>query len=137
MGQVYDIVKDRRVYSIDVDSTVLEGARFMMEHSIGALPVLRDGEIVGILTRHHEPRGRGRSYAGNYQDCRGDDRESESDQRRRNHRELPVPDARIWLPTFADYGWQTAEGLGVIAGHPSALRRAKRIRCPPRRQLSK
>jgi CBS domain-containing protein len=50
MGQVYDIVKDRRVYSIDVDSTVLEGARFMMEHSIGALPVLRDGEIVGIFS---------------------------------------------------------------------------------------
>src|SRR5580692_1815490 len=50
MGQVYDIVKDRRVYSIDVDSTVLEGARFMMEHSIGALPVLRDGEIVGIVS---------------------------------------------------------------------------------------
>ena len=50
MGQVYDIVKDRRVYSIDAESTVLEAARFMMEHSIGALPVLRDGEIVGIFS---------------------------------------------------------------------------------------
>jgi CBS domain-containing protein len=50
MGQVYDIVKDRRVYSIDANSTVLEAARFMMEHSIGALPVLRDGEIVGIFS---------------------------------------------------------------------------------------
>src|ERR1700674_1086267 len=50
MGQVYDIVKDRRVYSIDVDSTVLEAARFMMEHSIGALPVLRNGEVVGIFS---------------------------------------------------------------------------------------
>jgi CBS domain-containing protein len=50
MDQVYDIVKDRRVYSIDVNSTVLEAARFMMEHSIGALPVLRDGEIVGIFS---------------------------------------------------------------------------------------
>jgi CBS domain-containing protein len=50
MGQVYEIVKDRRVYSIDVNSTVLEAARFMMEHSIGALPVLRDGEIVGIFS---------------------------------------------------------------------------------------
>jgi CBS domain-containing protein len=29
---------------------VLEAARFMMEHSIGALPVLRDGEIVGIFS---------------------------------------------------------------------------------------
>jgi CBS domain-containing protein len=50
MGQVYEIVKDRRVYSIDANSTVLEAARFMMEHSIGALPVLRDGEIVGIFS---------------------------------------------------------------------------------------
>ena len=50
MGQVYDIVKDRRVYSIDASSTVLEAARFMMEHRIGALPVLRDGEIVGIFS---------------------------------------------------------------------------------------
>jgi CBS domain-containing protein len=50
MGQVYDIVKERRVYSIDADSTVLEAARFMMEHRIGALPVLRNGEIVGIFS---------------------------------------------------------------------------------------
>ena len=50
MAQVYDIVKDRRVYSIDANSTVLEAARFMMEHRIGALPVLRDGEIVGIFS---------------------------------------------------------------------------------------
>lgn len=50
MGLVYDIVKDRRVYSIDANSTVLEAARFMMEHRIGALPVLRDGEIVGIFS---------------------------------------------------------------------------------------
>ena len=50
MAQVYEIVKDRRVYSIDANSTVLEAARFMMEHSIGALPVLRDGEIVGIFS---------------------------------------------------------------------------------------
>jgi CBS domain-containing protein len=50
MGQVYDIVKDRRVYSIDANNTVLEAARFMMEHRIGALPVLREGEIVGIFS---------------------------------------------------------------------------------------
>ena len=43
-------MKDRRVYSIDADSTVLEAARFMMEHSIGALPVLRNGDIVGIIS---------------------------------------------------------------------------------------
>jgi CBS domain-containing protein len=50
MSTVYDLVKDRRVYSIDVDKTVLEAARFMMEHGIGALPVLRNGELVGIFS---------------------------------------------------------------------------------------
>ncbi len=50
MAQIYDLVKDRRVYSVDADSSVLEAARFMMEHNIGALPVLRDGELVGIFS---------------------------------------------------------------------------------------
>jgi CBS domain-containing protein len=50
MAPIYDLVKDRRVYSIDADRTVLEGARHMMEHNIGALPVLRNGELVGIFS---------------------------------------------------------------------------------------
>lgn len=50
MGLIYDLVKDRRVYSIDANSTVLEAARFMMEHNIGALPVLRNGELAGIFS---------------------------------------------------------------------------------------
>ncbi len=50
MATINDILKDRRVYSIEADSTVLEAARFMMEHSIGALPVLRNGEMVGIFS---------------------------------------------------------------------------------------
>ena len=50
MATVYDLVKDRRIYSIDAEKTVLEAARFMMEHSIGALPVLRNDELVGIFS---------------------------------------------------------------------------------------
>jgi CBS domain-containing protein len=50
MAYVYELVKDRRVYSIEADRTVLEAARLMMEHSIGALPVLTGGELVGILS---------------------------------------------------------------------------------------
>jgi CBS domain-containing protein len=50
MATVYDLVKDRRTYSIEAEKTVLEAARFMMEHSIGALPVLRDGKLVGIFS---------------------------------------------------------------------------------------
>ena len=50
MALIYDLVKDRKVHSIDADSSVLEAARFMMEHSIGALPVLRKGELAGIVS---------------------------------------------------------------------------------------
>jgi len=45
-----ELVKDRRVYSVDATRTVLEAARFMMEHNIGAVPVMRDGGLVGILS---------------------------------------------------------------------------------------
>src|ERR1700739_2937266 len=50
MSTLRDVVKDRKVYSIDAGRTVLEAARFMMEHSIGALPVLRHGELAGIFS---------------------------------------------------------------------------------------
>ena len=50
MSPIYDLVKDRRVCSIEADSTVLEAARYMMEQRIGALPVLRNGELVGIFS---------------------------------------------------------------------------------------
>jgi CBS domain-containing protein len=50
MARVYDLVRERRVYTIDADSTVVEAARFMTEHNIGALPVVRNGELVGIFS---------------------------------------------------------------------------------------
>jgi CBS domain-containing protein len=50
MSPIYDLVKDRKVCSIDADSTVLEAARFMLEQRIGALPVLRNGQLVGIFS---------------------------------------------------------------------------------------
>src|SRR2546422_6693138 len=50
MSPIYDLVKDRKVCSIEADSTVLAAARYMMEQRIGALPVLRDGQLVGIFS---------------------------------------------------------------------------------------
>ncbi|MFZ0814825.1 MAG: CBS domain-containing protein [Candidatus Sulfotelmatobacter sp.] len=50
MATLRDVLKDRKVYSIDAGRTVLEAARFMMEHNIGALPVLRNGELAGIFS---------------------------------------------------------------------------------------
>ena len=50
MTTLRELVKDRRLYSIRADHTVLEAARYMMEHSVGAVPVLRDGNLTGILS---------------------------------------------------------------------------------------
>ena len=50
MSTLRDLVKDRKVYSVDAGRTVLEAARLMMEHNFGALPVLRDSELVGIFS---------------------------------------------------------------------------------------
>jgi CBS domain-containing protein len=50
MPTLRDLIKDRKAYSVDAASTVLEAARFMMEHNIGALAVLRNGELAGIFS---------------------------------------------------------------------------------------
>ena len=50
MSPIFDLVKDRKVCSIEADCSVLEAARYMMEQRIGALPVLRNGELVGIFS---------------------------------------------------------------------------------------
>ena len=50
MTTLRDIVKDRKVYCVEATRTVLEAARFMMEHNIGAVPILRNGELAGILS---------------------------------------------------------------------------------------
>lgn len=50
MKTLRDLVKDRKVYSVDATRTVLEAARYMMEHNVGAVPVLRNGELMGILS---------------------------------------------------------------------------------------
>jgi CBS domain-containing protein len=50
MSTLRDLVKDRKIYSIDAGRTVLEAARFMMENNVGALPVLRNGELIGIFS---------------------------------------------------------------------------------------
>ncbi len=50
MTTLRDLVKDRKLYSVDTRRTVLEAARFMMENNIGALPVVRNGQLAGILS---------------------------------------------------------------------------------------
>jgi CBS domain-containing protein len=50
MSTLRQLVKDRRLYSVKDSNTVLEAARYMMEYNIGAVPVLRDGDLAGILS---------------------------------------------------------------------------------------
>jgi len=45
-----ELVKDRRLYAVDANRSVLEAARYMMEHNIGAVPILREGGLAGILS---------------------------------------------------------------------------------------
>jgi CBS domain-containing protein len=43
-------MREQRVLSVDAEQTVIEAARLMTEFNIGAVPVLRDGELIGIFS---------------------------------------------------------------------------------------
>ena len=49
MSQIYDLVKEEP-HCIDGNETVLEAARLMVTNNVGALPVLSNGELVGIFS---------------------------------------------------------------------------------------
>jgi len=50
MSRVADVVKDRLTHSGHPEMSVLEASRVMTERNIGALPVLREGRLVGIFS---------------------------------------------------------------------------------------
>jgi len=43
-------MREHRVLSVDAEQTVIEAARLMTEFNIGAVPVLRDGALIGIFS---------------------------------------------------------------------------------------
>jgi CBS domain-containing protein len=47
---ISDLLKDQVPITAEVHQTVLEVARLMVEHNIGAVPVLQNGELVGIFS---------------------------------------------------------------------------------------
>jgi CBS domain-containing protein len=47
---IYDLIKGQETYRADVDQSVLEVATAMVERNIGAVPVVRDGILVGIFS---------------------------------------------------------------------------------------
>ena len=47
---ICDLIKNQETYRADADQTVLDVARAMVAGNIGAVPVLRDGLLVGIFS---------------------------------------------------------------------------------------
>ena len=50
MSCIYDLVRNQDTYRADVDQTVFDVARAMVERNIGAVPVLHDGLLVGVFS---------------------------------------------------------------------------------------
>ncbi len=50
MAKVKDLVKNRETFTVQQHQTVLEVAKFLVEHNIGAVPVLHDKKLVGIFS---------------------------------------------------------------------------------------
>jgi CBS domain-containing protein len=47
---ISNLLKNQVMVSVDIRQTVLDVARLMVEHNIGAVPVLRDGRLVGVFS---------------------------------------------------------------------------------------
>jgi CBS domain-containing protein len=48
--RICDLIKDQETYQADLGHTVLETVQAMVEHNIGAVPVLHNGRLVGIFS---------------------------------------------------------------------------------------
>jgi CBS domain-containing protein len=48
--RVCDLIKDQETYQAELGHTVLETVRTMVEHNIGAVPILHNGKLVGIFS---------------------------------------------------------------------------------------
>ncbi len=50
MATIREILHGRDVYSVMADNTVREAAVYMAQRNVGAAPVLRDSELVGVFS---------------------------------------------------------------------------------------
>jgi len=50
MAVVEDLLRAHEMYYADFTQPVIEVVRLMVEHNIGAVPVLRNGELAGIFS---------------------------------------------------------------------------------------
>jgi CBS domain-containing protein len=47
---IFDLIKNQETYRAEAEQTVLEVARAMVDRNIGAVPILRDGLLIGIFS---------------------------------------------------------------------------------------
>src|SRR5437879_3932761 len=50
MAVIYDLIKGQDTYRANVQQTVFELAQAMVERNIGAVPVLRGSDLVGVFS---------------------------------------------------------------------------------------
>ena len=50
MSKIRELLHDRPTFQVEADQSVLETVNYMVNHNIGAVPVLRDGELVGVFS---------------------------------------------------------------------------------------
>jgi CBS domain-containing protein len=50
MATIRELVRDREVYTVQSNNTVREVATFMAEKNVGAVPVLRGEDLVGVIS---------------------------------------------------------------------------------------
>lgn len=50
MSTIRELVKDREVYTVQADVSVMDAASYMRERNIGAVPVLHSHSLVGIFS---------------------------------------------------------------------------------------
>lgn len=50
MQTIRELIEGRVIYTVDAAENVLAAARFMVQHNIGAVPVLREGKLAGIFS---------------------------------------------------------------------------------------
>lgn len=50
MATIRELLRDREVYAVQFNNTVRDVAAFMAERNIGAVPVMRDSELVGVFS---------------------------------------------------------------------------------------
>ena len=50
MSRIRELLNDRPIFQVEAEQSVFEVVHYMVDHNIGAVPVLRAGELVGVFS---------------------------------------------------------------------------------------